>query len=91
MTDSEKRRRLRRLAATQLLLVVILSLPLTGYGQDSTASTARSLYRDFSEEVDPRSLLEERHLVAVSRWANAVIDRQMLRYNFAAKPAWPDE
>jgi hypothetical protein len=48
-----------------------------------------SAYTDFSEEIDPRSLLKERQLVLVSRWPNAAINQQCLRYNFAPKTEWP--
>jgi hypothetical protein len=46
-------------------------------------------YKDFSVALDPRPLLEERRLMIVSRWPNAVINQHCLRYNFAPKTEWP--
>jgi hypothetical protein len=46
-------------------------------------------YKNFSVEVDPRGLLQERKLTIVSRWPNAAINQYCLRYNFAPKTEWP--
>lgn len=46
-------------------------------------------FTKFTVSNDPRPMLRERGLAYVSRWANATINRQCLRYNFAAKTEWP--
>jgi hypothetical protein len=48
-----------------------------------------SAYQNFSVEIDPRALLQERKLMIVSRWPNAAINQHCLRYNFAPKTEWP--
>jgi hypothetical protein len=48
-----------------------------------------SAYKNFSVELDPRDLLQERKLTIVSRWPNAAINQHCLRYNFAPKTEWP--
>jgi hypothetical protein len=44
---------------------------------------------DFSRPVDLVALLDQRQLVAVSRWNSAVINQQFLAYNFRPKTEWP--
>jgi hypothetical protein len=44
---------------------------------------------DFSRPVDLAGLLDQRQLVAVSRWNSAVINQQFLAYNFRPKTEWP--
>ena len=46
---------------------------------------------DFSRPIDMRSLLEQRRLIAVSRWNSGVIDQHFLTYNFRPKTEWPIE
>jgi hypothetical protein len=46
-------------------------------------------YLHLPVESDPRRLLEERGMIARTRWANAVLDQWFLPYNFSAKPGWP--
>jgi hypothetical protein len=46
-------------------------------------------YRSFTMLVDPSRLLEQKKMITVSRWANAVIDENFLPYNFAPKTEWP--
>ncbi len=44
---------------------------------------------DFSRLVDVLSLLDERKMIAVSRWNSAVINQRFLTYNFRPKTEWP--
>ena len=46
---------------------------------------------DFSRQVDLLGRLDERKLVAVSRWNSAVINQQFLAYNFRPKTEWPSD
>ena len=43
----------------------------------------------FSRLIDPLPLIDRHQMVSVSRWNNAVIDQQLLAYNFRAKTEWP--
>jgi hypothetical protein len=45
----------------------------------------------FSKPVDPRGLLENKGLVLVSCWNNAVLDQHFLPYNFRPKTEWPEQ
>ncbi|MCC7374349.1 MAG: hypothetical protein IT581_06820 [Verrucomicrobiales bacterium] len=47
-------------------------------------------YRRFERRVETRPLLENKRLLWLSRWANAVLDQHALPYNFAAKTEWPN-
>lgn len=46
-------------------------------------------YLDFSEVLDLRQRIVEKPLVATTRYANAVLQQQFLRYNFHPKYDWP--
>ena len=46
---------------------------------------------DFSREVNVGELLNKNGLIMISRWNNAVINRQFLAYNFRPKTEWPTE
>lgn len=46
-------------------------------------------YVAFSVPYDPAPQLEKSDLIVVSRWANAVLNRRGLRYNFSPKAEWP--
>jgi hypothetical protein len=46
-------------------------------------------FADFSTFVEPRQLLRERRMMAVSSWNNALLDQHFLRYNFRPKTEWP--
>jgi len=46
-------------------------------------------YCALATEAPTRPALEQRGFIAVSRWGNAVLNREFLPYNFAAKLDWP--
>lgn len=46
---------------------------------------------DFSRVVEPLTLIDRVKLAAVSRWNSAVINQQMLGYNFRPKTEWPHD
>ncbi len=45
---------------------------------------------DFSRLVDPGGLLARKRMIEVTCYANAVINRKFLRYNFRPKLEWPE-
>ncbi len=47
-------------------------------------------YRDFIKLVDSVDMLEEKQMIVVSRWGNAVLNQMFVSYNFAAKKEWPN-
>lgn len=47
-------------------------------------------YTRFAVPVEPLSFIEQKGMVLVSRWANAVLDQHFLPYNFAPKLEWPE-
>jgi hypothetical protein len=47
-------------------------------------------FTDFSREVDLLRFLQEREMMMVSHWSNAVINTHFLRYNFHPKRDWPE-
>ena len=44
----------------------------------------------FPKLIDPAPLLARKHMMRVSCWNQAVLNRHLLRYNFSAKVEWPD-
>jgi hypothetical protein len=47
-------------------------------------------FTNFSVPVDVGQLLSSRQMIRVSRWNNATINQQFLRYNFRPKTEWPE-
>jgi hypothetical protein len=47
-------------------------------------------FTNFSVPIDVGQLLSSKQMVRVSRWNNATINQQFLRYNFRPKTEWPD-
>jgi len=47
-------------------------------------------YAHFSHPVDPVEWIEEKDMVMVGRWGNAIINKDFLLYNFHHKWEWPD-
>ena len=47
-------------------------------------------FTNFSVPVDVGQLLSSKQMIRVSRWNNATINQQFLRYNFRPKTEWPD-